>query len=288
MLHMSTVEDWLVRCTGQRDLVVVRYGDMGGRSGCRVWRCDVELDGSPRQIILKVYQAGFADDSGLRAGGVARKSALALSELRRFGVPTPDLIGHASKGEMAAIVYEKVQASPWTASTRLEAAESLAKLHRIAISEVGDELACLVRSSAPNRYRTLNGLRDYRDLEESASNWRTEYVGLAGEIEWLLANGEPHSEMEALVHGDYFSGNLVSGAGVRIVDWDLLALGDPMWDLGFLVGADRDVGEEEAAEVVAAYSRVAPVDKGVLSWHRRCWRAFWKLRELRERVIAET
>ena len=94
--------------------------------------------------------------------------------------------------------------------------------------------------------------------------------------------------MEALVHGDYFSGNLLaSEEGLKIVDWDYLALGDPMWDLGFLVGADRGVGEEEAAGVVAAYSRVAPVDREVVCWHRRCWRAFWKLRELRERVIAE-
>ena len=254
-----------------------------------MWSCDVVLDGSPHQVILKVYQAGFTDDSGLGPGGAARKAALALSELRRFGVPTPKLIGHASRGDMAAIVYEKVQARPWTATTRLEAAEALAKLHMIAVSEVGDELACLVRSSAPNRDRTLNGLKDYRDLEESASNWRTEYLELAGEIEWLLAGGQPQSAMEALVHGDYFSRNLLaSDAGLKIVDWDCLALGDPMWDLGFLVGADRDVGEEEAARVMAAYSRLAPVDKEVLSWHRRCWGAFWRLRELRERGVAET
>ena len=261
---------------------------MGGESGCRVWSCDVEADGLPRQVILKVYEAGFKDGSGLGPGGAARKSALALSELRRFGVPTPDLIGHASKGDMAAIVYEKALARPWAATTRLKAAEALAKLHMIAISEIGDELACLVRSSAPNRDRTLNGLKDCRDLEESASAGWTEDRELAGEIEWLLAVGEPRSAMEALVHGDYFSANLLaSDAGLKIVDWDLLALGDPMWDLGFLVGADRDVGEEEAAEVVAAYSRVTPVDKEVVSWHRRCWRAFWKLRELRERGFAE-
>ena len=150
-------------------------------------------------------------------------------ELCKFGVPTPTMSGHASKGEMAAIVYEKVQARPWTATTGLKAAESLARLHRIAISEVGDELAGLVRSSAPNRDRTLNGVKDYRDLEESASNWRTEYLGLAGEIEWLVAGGEPQSGMESLVHGDYFSRNLLpSDEGLKIVDWDCLALGDPM------------------------------------------------------------
>lgn len=236
-----------------------------------MWNCDVDLDGS-----------------GLGPRGAAKKSALALSELCRFGVPTPDLIGHASRGDTAAIVYERVQARPWTATTRLEAAEALAKLHMIAISEVDDELAGLIRSSAPNRGRTLNGLKEYRDVGESGSNWRTEYSGLAREIEWLLAGGEPQSAMEALVHGDYFSGNvLASEEGLKIVDWDCLALGDPMWDLGFLVGADRGVGEEEAAEVMAAYSRAAPVDKEVVSWHRRCWRASWKLRELRERVIAE-
>lgn len=269
-------------------MVVTCYRDMGGRSGCSVWDCDVDLDGLPKQVILKAYPAGFADGSGLGPRGTARKSALALSELCKFGVPTPDLIGRASRGDTAAIVYERVQARPWTATTRLEAAEALAKLHMIAISEVDDELAGLVRSSAPNRGRTLNGLKDYRDLEQSASEWGTEYSGLAREVEWLFASGEPHSAMGALVHGDYFSGNLLaSEGGLRIVDWDCLALGDPMWDLGFLVGADGGVGEEEAAEVVAAYSRLARVDKEVVSWHRRCWRAFWKLRELRERAIAE-
>lgn len=51
-----------------------------------MWDCDVDLDGLPKQVILKAYPAGFADRSGLGPRGTARKSALALSELCRSGV----------------------------------------------------------------------------------------------------------------------------------------------------------------------------------------------------------
>ena len=58
-------------------------------------------------------------------------------------------------------------------------------------------------------------------------------------------------------------------------DWDLLALGDPMWDLGFLLEADRNVGEREAEDVINAYQSVRPLDGARLGWQRECWRAFW-------------
>jgi hypothetical protein len=60
----------------------------------------------------------------------------------------------------------------------------------------------------------------------------------------------------------------------------MAALGDPMWDLAFLVGADRDLDREEVRAVVQEYGRLAPVDAYNLSWHRRSWEIFWKIRDL--------
>jgi aminoglycoside phosphotransferase (APT) family kinase protein len=82
------------------------------------------------------------------------------------------------------------------------------------------------------------------------------------------------------VHGDYFSTNILPvEAGVVVVDWDLLALGDPMWDLGFLLEADRGTDAAEGAAVVAAYEAFRPVNKQRLDWHRECWREFWRRRD---------
>jgi aminoglycoside phosphotransferase (APT) family kinase protein len=84
-----------------------------------------------------------------------------------------------------------------------------------------------------------------------------------------------------LVHGDYFSANLLSTKdGLVIVDWETLAVGDPMGDLGWLVGADQDVSEPDVESVTKAYASVSSVDEQRLGWWRRCWAAFWRLRDL--------
>jgi aminoglycoside phosphotransferase (APT) family kinase protein len=49
----------------------------------------------------------------------------------------------------------------------------------------------------------------------------------------------PTSKRKTLVHGDYFSANILSVRdGLKIIDWETFGWGDPMWDLGFLIGAD--------------------------------------------------
>jgi aminoglycoside phosphotransferase (APT) family kinase protein len=120
--------------------------------------------------------------------------------------------------------------------------------------KLSDELAALVARSTPNRGR----------------------VGSAPE--------EPPLQEQTLQHGDYFSVNIFAIAdGIRVLDWDLLALGDPMWDLGHLLEADRGLSEAEAAAVIQAYQQVRPLDEARLRWQRACWRQF---RETRQRTEA--
>jgi aminoglycoside phosphotransferase (APT) family kinase protein len=97
----------------------------------------------------------------------------------------------------------------------------------------------------------------------------------------LLESGEPRSDMRTLVHGDFFSANLLPGSdGLSIIDWEMLALGDPMWDLGFLIGADRGLPSREVDRVIATYGSQRPVDRPVLLWHKKCWDAYWGLKDL--------
>lgn len=92
--------------------------------------------------------------------------------------------------------------------------------------------------------------------------------------------GEPELREITLQHGDYFSVNILPAEdGIRVVDWDLLALGDPMWDLSFLLEADRGIDTAESAAVIAAYAALRPINKERLDWQRECWREFWHRRD---------
>jgi len=92
--------------------------------------------------------------------------------------------------------------------------------------------------------------------------------------EYRITGGRPDSK--TLVHGDYFSANIlpVTG-GLRIIDWETFGWGDPMWDLGYLVGADRNLPEYEVEAVVTEYEKLAPVNREHLTRiskasHREC------------------
>jgi fructosamine-3-kinase len=166
-------------------------------------------------------------------------------------VPTPRCLGFAAEREEAALLMERLVAVPFTPEHRIEAARILARLHLIQVSDLSPELADLISRSTPNR-------------------------GRVGE-----APDQPPLREIALQHGDYYSVNLAATAeGLRVLDWDLLALGDPMWDLGFLLEADSGITESEAEEVIEAYRSIRRPAMDRLNWQRECWCAYWRLRQL--------
>jgi len=245
----TVISAWLSRCLG-RGVALHAWRDIGRGSGCHIWECAVDQE----KVVLKLYSPGFDDYSRLGPVDTARKHALGLEEFPRLGVPTPRRLGFAAESEQAAIAMEGLAVLPFAPAHRIEAARILARLHRVQLSDLSPELAGLVVRSTPNR-------------------------GRVGE-----APDEPPLGEVTLQHGDYFSVNLAATPeGLRVLDWDLLALGDPMWDLGFLLAADRDVSEEEATAVVAAYREARPIDEQRLAWQRRCWKAYWESRDLRQR-----
>jgi aminoglycoside phosphotransferase (APT) family kinase protein len=233
-------------------------------------------------MVLKVFTPGFADVSRIGPVDTAKKCALALRELSKRAIPTPRLFGYAQQGESAAILVETIMRVQWNSRTRTAAAESLSRLHRIELEPLSAELVALINRSAPNRHRILRGLTNLTStLDTQYPRWHRSYPALAENVNNLLEGGELCTDMRTLVHGDFFSANLLqSPDGLRIIDWEMLALGDPTWDLGFLIGADRGLASREVDRVVSAYSSQRPVDTRVLLWHKKCWDAYWELRDV--------
>jgi len=136
----------------------------------------------------------------------------------------------------------------WTPQTKLQAAAILGRVHTLDGHELSKPLRSLVRASDPREFRTTCGQA-------------------------------PKATHRTLVHGDYFSVNILPAAGgIRNIDWETFGWRDPMWELGFLIGADRDLQQDEVEAVIAEYQRHAPVHRECLTWHQRHWADFWRTR----------
>jgi aminoglycoside phosphotransferase (APT) family kinase protein len=93
---------------------------------------------------------------------------------------------------------------------------------------------------------------------------------------WLIANRPPEVP-RGVVHGDFRLGNIIVGDdGLRaVLDWELVHLGDPMEDLGWLCVKAWRFGSPKAAAGVADYERLfeayaaaggGAVDAEVVRW----------------------
>ncbi len=244
----ARIQEWLRWCLGEGRLKLESYRALPGYSNCEIVACETDQG----TAVLKVYAADLVDYARLGPVATARKHALVLQELPALGVPTPRFLGFASRGEEAALAMEWIDPQPLTARARLEAARVLARLHAIPLCDLSRELADLVVRSTPNR-------------------------SSPGEVP-----GAPPKREETLQHGDYYAPNLaVTGEGVRVMDWDFLALGDPMCDLAFLLRGDMLREERERVDVEAgilAYQNLRPVDFARLDWHLACFQAYWQAR----------
>ncbi|WP_029430752.1 phosphotransferase family protein [Blastococcus sp. URHD0036] len=92
-------------------------------------------------------------------------------------------------------------------------------------------------------------------LERQADRWlaqldryRTRELPHVGEIaEWLRTH-VPTGSRPGLMHGDYTWSNVMCAHGrpgrlAAIVDWELATIGDPLLDLGWLIGLWQEPGE---------------------------------------------
>jgi hypothetical protein len=216
-----------------------------------VWDCTCRTESGKTDVILTVFKPGSLEtvNTSLPPELVSEKCFLAMSELPALGISTPVPVGYAISDGEAAVLHEKVKTTEWTYDTLVRAARMLARLHSLEEPALSGRLQELVRLSDPLEGRTTGGLA-------------------------------PRGSDERLVHGDYFSKNILPvPGGLCIIDWETFGWGDPMWDLGFLIGADRNVTDDETEAVIIEYAAHATLDRHRLMWHRRRWADFWKARE---------
>jgi hypothetical protein len=276
------IKNLLTKCLDTDAVTINKAEPITSGSGCDVLDCSFTLNGRPSEGILKIFSEGYDDYSEIGVMRMARKNVLAANELNAGILHIPGVTGYYLAEQTPAILYEKLSASEWNPGTRIKAAEVLAQLHNTAINSLSDDLRKDVTDSKPNKDRIRNGVLHFPEvLDNKKPGWRDSHPQLARDADELKNNEEPVSAMTTLVHGDFFALNILPAEDkIYIIDWDLLALGDPMWDLGFLAGTEKDLAQEEVDAVIKEYGKQREIDDEVLAWHMKCWKTYFKLRDI--------
>jgi 5-methylthioribose kinase len=278
----ESIESHLKKCLDTDGVIVVKAEPVKSGSGCDVIDCSVSVDGKPSEGILKIYHEGYDDYSEIGVMRTARKNILAAKELNTGVIHIPRIIGYYLAEQTPAILYERLLTSEWKPGTRIKAAKALGQFHNIALKGLSNDLQKDITDSKPNKDRIRNGVLHFPEtLDEKTPEWRNMYPELSQDADELKNTKEPVSAMKTLVHGDFFSMNILPVEDrIYIIDWDLLALGDPMWDLGFLVGTEKYIEQTQADAVIKEYGKYREIDDKVLTWHIKCWKTYFKLRDL--------
>ncbi len=235
----------------------------------------VESSGRSEPIIIRAVPAA-TDDGGLQA------EAQVLRAAADAGVPVPEILdaGFDEDGNVLGFPYlamnfiegesipRRILRDDAHAGARAcfvdQCGEILARIHRIDVAQTPS----LAELADP-----IDGLRELfpREFESMPA-------GLVLATQWLTDNRPQPSPRQCLVHGDFRLGNLLVGAeGIAaVLDWELVHLGDPVEDLGWLCakawrfgGSSPVAGMGSRDALLDAYAREAgrrPTEAALRWW----------------------
>ncbi len=210
------------------------------------------------------------------------------------GCPDPDVLGGAVFYLMEDVdgfnptveLPERHAADP---ALRHEAGRNAARAAAV-LGEVDHEALGLGDLGHPDGFLARQVGRWLRELDSYAAldGYPGHDLPGVGEIADWLDRYRPPPARPGLVHGDFHLANLLysrTGAQVAaVVDWEMVTVGDPLLDLGWLLatwpGPGRATGSERPAslaaagglptpaELVACYAERSSRDVSAITWYR--------------------
>jgi aminoglycoside phosphotransferase (APT) family kinase protein len=246
-----------------------------GGASRETWSFDAVLgSGELRPLILR------RDTPGISRSGPLTREALAIEAAARAGVPEPAILARSDDPAAlgaAFVIMNRIEGE--SIARRILRDERFAVVRPRLAEQCGEILARI--HSIP--VEAVPGLERYdvlADIEGIVRAFADPSPGLELGLRWLAAN-RPAIADEVVLHGDFRNGNLIVGEdGIRaVLDWELVHVGDPMQDLGYLCvrawrfGGPGPVGGFGSYDdLFAGYERVSgtPVDREAVRW----WEVF--------------
>jgi aminoglycoside phosphotransferase (APT) family kinase protein len=258
---------------------------LSGGASRETWQFDaVTADGIRHELVLRRDPPGRPS----APGGMALE-ARALRAAHCAGLPVPVVLVDDASGASfgsAGMVMERIAGE--SIARRILRDDEYALGRAVMTGQCGEFLARL-HSIPP---REVPGLHE-EDALTALRLWYDQMVAALDDtpsatfelaFRWLDTR-RPVRDRVTVVHGDFRLGNFIVGTdGLRaVLDWELVHLGDPLEDLGWLCTKAWRFGAEPAVggfgtidELVRAYEATGggPVDRAALHW----WLVFGTLR----------
>jgi aminoglycoside phosphotransferase (APT) family kinase protein len=268
----------VAEATGDAAVEVEGLRRLSGGASRETWSFDARMsDGSVRPLILR------RDPPGARDTTTMGLEARILRAARAAGVPVPEVLGGtedlAAMG-VAFLIMERVEGE--TIPRKILRDEEFAAARPMLAAQCGRVLARIHRIPADGALSRDDPVARYREVMDTLGEPHPAFeLGLR----WLEQN-RPAPGPDVVVHGDFRNGNLIVGAdGVRaVLDWELVHIGDPMEDLGWLcvkawrfgVTDKRVGGFGDVDDLIRAYEDESgqPIDRDALLW----WEAMGTLK----------
>src|SRR6516165_10288066 len=213
--------------------------------------------------------------------GTADQARLMIAA-QRCGAPAPKVLAIIEPADQLGQGYIAERVAGETLGPRIVRDERFAAARKIMARQCGEILAAIHRIES----KEVPFLMSQDAAVHVAAHRRiVDYYGLRlPALELALRWAEqnlPQQQRHTVVHGDFRTGNLITGAeGIRcVLDWELAQTGDPMQDLGWLCirtwrfGGKMPVGGFGSREdLYTAYERAGgyAVDPS----HAKFWEAF--------------
>jgi aminoglycoside phosphotransferase (APT) family kinase protein len=206
----------------------------------------IDRAGGARPLVLQRQRAGSDRDMVLEAAVVRAAGAA--------GVPVAEVVATSADPAVLGAPFMVVTHVPGETIARKILRDDEYASARIALTaQLGRALAALHRVPAGDLpLASVDQIAQYRQMLDLIGEPHPAFE-LA--FRWLDAN-RPAPTATVVVHGDFRLGNVIVGPeGLRaVLDWELVHLGDPMEDLGWLCVKAWRFGAREPVAGVGSYA----------------------------------
>lgn len=258
---------------------LINFETLTGGVSAEVTRLDLELDGKAQSVVLRVHGAShdghdldteFAILSALHQAGHAVPKPIACDDSRTL-ITHPYLLMEFIKGTKE-IPEGNIEARI------AQMADHMAALHSAHVAGLPE---------LPQMLDPLPLLLDCLDGSQSSEPLRPIVPKL---------KPSPYSEKPALLHGDFWPGNILwdeAGAIKAVIDWEDAGLGDPLFDIActclelrYLYGPR---GEEIFRRAIGKYRTIDPRRLSLWQAYAALWAqqnmGHWGLRADKENAM---
>lgn len=198
------------------------------------WLIDAQLDGQPRQLVLRLDAGG--ESFGITPGKAVE--AAVQQAAHDAGAPTPPVLAAFESHEELGSGYLMEALSGESLPQRLLREERFDGARALLPEQLGQALArihAVTPDALPSALPRLDAATQLEQLYRLHRDYG-EFLPVFSLAYGWLRDRVPPNTASRLVHGDFRMGNfMVDENGLRgVLDWEMTHLGDPLEDLGWL------------------------------------------------------